>query len=352
MHRNPIRSCVRLGSAALLSAGMLAPVSVPAATTFRIVMVQTLSGVEDEATETGELTGTPRSGLLSNPFTQHSASYDYFPGAIGVERLHSEGEWSMGNGTDSLFGTFRTTASSVPGTSELLTLFTGESHIIGGTGAFAGASGGGTFESFLSYVDPPAGITYRGVDIARLTVIVPGTGAGIEVDSRNAVVLYKEGFEDPAAGTGWNSGVATSSGPLDPETATSSFTEYTFAGSSVSGTTTTTFINGDSIVDESTSDVVLDANGMAYIPDGRYDIVSATGNRISTVGSGGTYEAFTLFGPAGYASVTVARAGFLTPVPEPAAWLQLLGGFGLLLATMGLRRAQAGRPCRDSVRRG
>jgi hypothetical protein len=95
--------------------------------------------------------------------------------------------------------------------------------------------------------------------------------------------------------------------------------------------------DGDKIFTSYVSDAGTPVNAFLTKFTGTFDITGGTGKFLGTDGQG-VFEAFFFYSAPGVvAQVTSINAGEITLIPEPATWLMLLGGLGLLGAAR-LRR--------------
>lgn len=153
----------------------------------------------------------------------------YHFGAAADSGSVASGTWNWSNGTDGLYGTFRTTTQEFSYASTPFARYTGTRVVAGGTGYFTGASGTGTNELYAYYFDTgdPNYFAYQGVEINRMSVTGQTDAPIAQTDFRGVSVSVRNGVENLEAGTAMNSAVFTSGSPSLqplPETEVSNYT--------------------------------------------------------------------------------------------------------------------------------
>jgi hypothetical protein len=99
--------------------------------------------------------------------------------------------------------------------------------------------------------------------------------------------------------------------------------------------------DGDQIFTRYFSDAGTPVNAFLTKFTGTFNITGGTGKFLGTDGQG-VFEAFFFYSAPGVvARVTSINAGEITLIPEPATWLMLLGGLGLLGAARVRRLSRA-----------
>lgn len=298
-------------------------------------------------------TGIALSGIttvnLPIGFSSRTATYDIGFGAGGDFFQHwTNGRWTMSNNNgDGLYGSFAMSGAAnfnytFPwGTYPVLTGYYGTLTVGGGTGAYAGASGGGSFESYLGYL--PSG--YHSVNIDRLQVSVPDPQFGpplpAQTDTRPISVLVLTGSENPASNTGHNQGPIISGGDGSLPALTHEVNDYTLvwpAGPPYVGHFLDTNDLGDSLEGTFFAPVFYPGRSDFGYGRGTGTFIGGTG-AYAGIGGGSEYEVFsTGFGSFDdganydYMVITASRTLMMpaAPVPEPESWAMLLVGFGVL----------------------
>lgn len=258
------------------------------------------------------------------------------------------GSWQMGNSTgDGLYGTLSTTATTRYdfnasfGPYTVLTGYTGSLVVSGGTGFYAGASGGGSFESYIAYTGalPNGHSQYHSVNVDRLQVTLPADTGVEQTDTRGMAVLVLTGRENSQTGIGFNEGpIVSGSGNLPP--LTHEVNNYTLVwpeGPPFIGDFLDTNETGDTLEGTyNNKNKPLPIYGFGYNV-GHATFTKGTGAYKDLVGSS-DFEVFsTGLGTEDginydYMSIIASRSALVpaAPVPEPESWAMLLVGFGVL----------------------
>jgi len=315
---------------------------------YDVVVVGTATGsAVDSATgsNSGAVTSTGLTVPAGRELTDRAWS-TYYADASGNPL---SGEWSFFNSAgDSLFGTFSATtlAGGTPNGFQA-SRYLSQATISGGTGYFAGATGGGSLETYLwSNGRFEQSSFYDGVSISRLTVdLQAGT---LVTDGRGASVLALAGqeFYTQPVGSGYGSysgnimSVPSSAYPM----LTFESGSYTFAAGIPGSTGSFLDVNAgpDTLSGSFVSGAAeyLSAYGF-YHGYGSSSLTGGTGAYAGTSGDA-HYEFFSrgtgvvIQDGFDFQEVVVSRTAL---VPEPESYSMLLAGLGVVAFAVRRRGA-------------
>ena len=301
----------------------------------------------DEDFSSGQLQGA-FSGLTTTSnlplLNATSASYTQ------VDQNTLGGTWSLSDGgANAVSGSFqmpnRVYSSGFGPNSGTITLDPNTS-----TGVYAGAIGGGSFESFVrfGFIQGVGQITQQ-VSITRLQFTADGPA---QTDHRKVLVAARVGFNNDNTQHGMNVGVPTSdSGPL---IVTSVRAEYDYTTFPVQGQGFARNDSGDSQHWSYEVTSSEDLGGFLFRYTGPSTFLEGTGVYAGYVGSA-EWESFQVgLGPIApnvfadnVISIDRYTLGIAAAVPEPQTHVLMLAGLGLV-GVFALRRA---RPTRSRSRK-
>jgi hypothetical protein len=326
-------------TATLLFSTLNAAAPASLAAPYDIVFVGTATGSAVDSA-TGSNSGMVTSTGLTVPFGHELTDRAWSTYSADASGSPLSGEWSFSNSAgDSLFGTFSATtlAGGTPAGFQA-SRYLSQATIAGGTGYFAGATGGGSLETYLwsnGRFEPYS--FYEGVSISRLTVDLQG--GTLVTDGRGASVLALAGqeFYTQPAGSGYGSysGNIMSVSPSAYPMLTFESGSYTFQAGVPGSTGPFLDVNAgpDSLSGTFVSGPAeyLSAYGF-YHGNGTSVIAGGTGAYAGT--SGDTrYEFFSrgtgvaIQDGFDFQEIVVSRAAL---VPEPESYAMLVAGLGLV----------------------
>jgi hypothetical protein len=167
---------------------------------------------------------------------------------------------------------------------------------------------------------------FRGV-VSKARLLIVAFALGVPASAWSAI-QFTNGWNGTQPDPNTLEGTFFQSIPFDLDTATVDL---------ANSTAIWTDGDGDQIFTSYVSDSGTPLNAFLTKFTGTFDITGGTGKFLGTDG-GGVFEAFFFYSAPGVvAQVTSINAGEITLIPEPATWLTLLGGLGLLGAAR-LRR--------------
>jgi hypothetical protein len=323
-----------LGVAALLGAWGTGAQAI----TYNVTIVQFETG-QESFTETGvvgTLTGTVKSSNLPLDLTTSTASYI---GPVGGG-VPVNVNWTLSDGLgNELTGTFQD-LNRFPGYyNGPLARGAGITTIDGGLGAFAQATGGGTFEVFARDYFTFEGVQkYEQVVVNRLQFSVPDSPLLTpQTDTRNVVVSVRVGVDNDATKTGQNVGGQTSDdAPPEFPRLTQTRSEYEY---------------GKLVANQGVSESrnpAGDAQHWTFQFDAGHnlgDTFFAGGGTAQMVSGEGFYAGYTgetewlsfqsgmgAIGPDlwTYSTVVIDRYTLQAPIPEPETYALMLAGLAFV----------------------
>ena len=335
--------------AATISAALFVPITASADIDFTSVSF----GFRDDdftagiGASSGVITSLYASGATGG-LTQHSMSFNFNP-QTGASLPSGVWYWSDTSGTNTIFGTYTTTTYATGPAALLLASPRGTMQIQGGTGYYAGATGGGTFEQFqiVTAFDGTNALSYQEIAVERLQIggLSPQEVAvAPPVDTRDVTVSINQGTN--SASTGSNSGYITSVTPgtlppLQYHEAHFTLTPGAPYSQPIDGTYRASDDAGNELRGSFHEDTPGDSYGYWYHAVGKSKVTGGTGAYADMAG-GDDYEYFWLqtggdpsLGTTDYLQVTIGR-GTLSPAPEPGTYA--LMGVGLALLGIAQRR--------------